>query len=392
LPVGFNRKGTLLAFDDDTGEMELITKVSAFTPFLEAAQVSADAAAASATSAAASSTSANQAAQTAAASAVANVESALLTSQAAAAASEAAAAASEAAAEASVVAIAGLSGASYPDGIARLTVYPTNAVDNGVLYTANASGSAGNAISVAYAAPAMQATTVAVSTNAITVTPGAKARMVVGGVITNSGGTPLIFVDLVESGTYAGKPAYVNPSTGFTHCYYVSVETGWVIYTLNFLNAFKSVSNVATPDLATGWVPLSGEMGTPTVTAGISSAAQVIAAVNASTPAAALVTASAVGTVTGAVAEMAATNLIGGGAGVTGTYVAQNYRNTLTGAWYHWTGSAWEDGGVTSASVESILTTLGVPTYADLTAANAALTIGKPFYNTALTKLDITTA
>ena len=35
---------------------------------------------------------------------------------------------------------------------------------------------------------------------------------------------------------------------------------------------------------------------------------------------------------------------------------------------------------------------LGIPTYADMTTANLALEIGKPFYNTALTKLDITTA
>ena len=42
----------------------------------------------------------------------------------------------------------------------------------------------------------------------------------------------------------------------------------------------------------------------------------------------------------------------------------------------------------------SIATALGIPTFADLTAANAsgAISIGKPFYNTALTKLDITTA
>ena len=40
----------------------------------------------------------------------------------------------------------------------------------------------------------------------------------------------------------------------------------------------------------------------------------------------------------------------------------------------------------------SLLTTLGIPTHADMTAANLALEIGKPFYNTALTKLDITTA
>lgn len=40
----------------------------------------------------------------------------------------------------------------------------------------------------------------------------------------------------------------------------------------------------------------------------------------------------------------------------------------------------------------AILTLLGVPTYANLTAANAALAIGVPYYDTALSKLQITTA
>ena len=40
----------------------------------------------------------------------------------------------------------------------------------------------------------------------------------------------------------------------------------------------------------------------------------------------------------------------------------------------------------------ALATALGIPTYADLTAANAALAIGSLFYNTALSKLDITTA
>ena len=45
-----------------------------------------------------------------------------------------------------------------------------------------------------------------------------------------------------------------------------------------------------------------------------------------------------------------------------------------------------------SEGASNIAAVLGIPTHADMTAANAALEIGKPFYNTALTKLDITTA
>ena len=57
----------------------------------------------------------------------------------------------------------------------------------------------------------------------------------------------------------------------------------------------------------------------------------------------------------------------------------------------NWSGLAYSSGG-SAPTLASLLTTLGIPTYTDMTAANTALEIGKPFYNTALTKLDITTA
>lgn len=62
----------------------------------------------------------------------------------------------------------------------------------------------------------------------------------------------------------------------------------------------------------------------------------------------------------------------------------------------------WKTGGVwiqialpfsyLDGATEGILTALGIPTYADITAANTALASGKPFYNTALAALDTTTA
>jgi hypothetical protein len=39
-----------------------------------------------------------------------------------------------------------------------------------------------------------------------------------------------------------------------------------------------------------------------------------------------------------------------------------------------------------------VLSVLGVPSYADLTAANVAMAASLPFYNIALSKLDLTTA
>lgn len=45
-----------------------------------------------------------------------------------------------------------------------------------------------------------------------------------------------------------------------------------------------------------------------------------------------------------------------------------------------------------SVSLASVLTLLGVPSYANLTAANAALAIGKIYYDTTLATLNVTTA
>jgi len=45
-----------------------------------------------------------------------------------------------------------------------------------------------------------------------------------------------------------------------------------------------------------------------------------------------------------------------------------------------------------SSATAAILTALGIPSYSNLAAANTALASGSPFYNSALTKLDITTA
>lgn len=198
-------------------------------------------------------------------------------------------------------------------GFATLLVDPAGA-DNSVLYTAKTAGPGGEAISVAYATPAAQATTtVAVSTNAITVTPGDKARMVVTGTLTSDGSTPVTFDPLLYAGISNTKPAFTPDASAINLS---GDELAWV----NLLNQwqirkngsvlFLSSDAVATPDLVTTWVAQGSATGTPTITAGISNAAQVIAAVNASSPASALVTASASGPSTGPVAAVAATNLI----------------------------------------------------------------------------------
>jgi hypothetical protein len=189
---------------------------------------------------------------------------------------------------------------------AFLLVDPTGD-DNSVLYTAKASGSAGELVSVAYDTPATQATTtVAVTGEAITVTPGTKARMVIGGTLTSDGSTPFVFGDLLYAGTLNGKAKYsIDPSDPFQLQRTARWNgTDWILGGTSPM--WASADAVATPDLVTTWVATGIATGTPTVTAGISSAAQVIAAVNASTPAAALVTATTSGASTGPVAAVAA--------------------------------------------------------------------------------------
>jgi hypothetical protein len=185
--------------------------------------------------------------------------------------------------------------------------------DNSVLYTAKASGSAGELVSVAYDTPATQATTdVDVTGDAITVTPGTKARMVVTGTLTMDG-NPVIFPTLLYSGVTNGHAAYSDDGNSSGSSYWAIWSTFFgrmmLVQASPYCQWASDTTDVAYPDLSAGWGGTGstiGIAGTPTVTAGISSAAQVIAAVNASTPAAALVLASESGPSTGPVAAVAA--------------------------------------------------------------------------------------
>ena len=205
---------------------------------------------------------------------------------------------------------------SAPVAVSTIPTVPTAAFAvldpagdaNAALYTAKTLGSVGEAIRVAYAEPAAQATTtVTVADSTITVTPGTKARMVVGGTSTGDGINPFTLPTLFYIGLYNQKPVYSNVIAGGLAIHYLA-WTG-MKWSLGPFGSFESFQNVATPDLVTEWIPVGAATGAPTVTAGVSSAAQVIAAVNASIPAAALVTASASGPGTGPVAAVANTAL-----------------------------------------------------------------------------------
>ena len=191
---------------------------------------------------------------------------------------------------------------------------PQKAVDYSpaVRYTAKSKGSDGNTISVEHADSAVSAATVInvnQVTKAIKVTPGAKARMVVSGAGTaHANGTYL------ENGVGPyGKTTWRNAGCDI---YYQTDR--WVIIEYyegvsgNNNLLYTAVSALDYPDGLTFTVSDGANPAPSTVAAGISNAAQVIATVNATPAAAALVTASAYGSSTRAVAQFNVANLTGG--------------------------------------------------------------------------------
>jgi hypothetical protein len=295
-----------------------------------------------------------------------------------------------------------------PNLAAATAIVNPSGDNNSVLYTAPV-GAAGNNVSITYATPAASSSTiVAVVASAITVTPGTKARMVVSGVSTAGVNGSLQHVGFFSSSPFDGRYWTDNGLSyaanfgvqAFTLLrLYNSIDekielirydaSGTPVYTSVLEDAF------AWPDGQTYPAPTIGT-GIPVVTAGNSSAAQVIAAVNASTPASALVTASAVGLSTGAVSAIAAVSLTYGGDLVPATAHGQSLQVLDLGIWYKWdsVNELWvQDGGAVDAP--SILTALGIPTYANLAAANhpdTGVGIGKPYYDTALSALNNATA
>jgi hypothetical protein len=206
------------------------------------------------------------------------------------------------------------------NGVAATAIINPTGSDNSVLYTANVAGAAGNDITVTYATPAASAeTAVAVSDKAITVTPGDRARMIITAVSD-------VEVDGQEL-AYQGEGANgkVWATDGITDPTGVAPSgDGVLLYTdsASSCSLFLYESSIITKQWAdftpSAWpdgdalVAGTGAVDDASVNAGISSAAQVIAAVNANTDAAALVLAAASGTVTGAVAAVTATALTGG--------------------------------------------------------------------------------
>ena len=230
-------------------------------------------------------------------------------------------------------------GAPITAATATLTVDPTG-TNNSVLFTAAHDGAAYNAISIAYAAPALQAgTSIALVGSAFTITPSTKDQMVISAITTpTSANRTLLYagIDPVSGSkiwTHDGNQSTVFPAGGaMLYCtggvwWYLSRSAGSLI---TDYQATKT-SAATWPDTLTAWTVTMGGVGSPTVTAATTTAAQLIAAVNASTAFTnGTVIASAVGTVTGIVAAVSSANLAGGITGTPGSVGQECYVNLST--------------------------------------------------------------
>ena len=97
-------------------------------------------------------------------------------------------------------------------------------------------------------------------------------------------------------------------------------------------------------------------------------------------------------TIAGAAVTITRTESARGPAGASATLPTAS--TTILGGVKIGSGVTITDGVISVAAVNAatIVAALGVPTYADLTAANAGLAIGKIYFDTALSSLNVTTA
>lgn len=205
------------------------------------------------------------------------------------------------------------------NGVAATATIDPTGVNNSVIFTSKQAGP--SRISVGYATPADTAiTAVSVDGDAVTVTPGTKARITVAGTL-NDGAESVVFSEMFSIPTAAVARwssvdgVFTPPASGAFYRMYSNKAFG-VSAAILKLEAYLDGVLLATWSSGTGggypteFSPVLPATGAATVTYLTSSAAQVIAAVNADTSNP--VTASASGTVTGAVAAVAATLLTGG--------------------------------------------------------------------------------
>lgn len=155
--------------------------------------------------------------------------------------------------------------------------------------------------SIKHAAATLKATTdVAVVGSAVAVTPGTKARMIVTGTGTLAhDGVPVSFFELHKNGFHDERTSWRNtwtdePYTPDQAAVWISDESRWGLYSsissFPYFAEWSGPEDVASPDLVLVWIPQGLATGTPTVTAAVSSANQVLSALDASVAAEALIT------------------------------------------------------------------------------------------------------
>lgn len=200
---------------------------------------------------------------------------------------------------------------------------------NAILYTAVDDGAAGNDISVTYVSPSPNSEIlVLVSGNSIVVVPVANDRYLIAG--TTLGDVYVRYAGVTIDGVTVYSSDGDMALTGSNRTYLTYDGSMWLLcgHYSSFGVEFDGTnySSVTSPDAITGSWSTSLGAGTPNIIAETSSAADVIAAINASPAASALVVASAVGIVTGSITDVSETHL-SGGAGTAGSTGRECYVN-----------------------------------------------------------------
>lgn len=231
-------------------------------------------------------------------------------------------------------------------GRAAITINPSG-TNNTMSFTAKANGSGGNDISIEITggeyAPDLE---IQVTDSAIIAVPVKGIRVT--GSLTSNGTAVVTFPLLlpVSSAFFSSDGNETPPASG-TWYRYMQAIGNWVLSV--FVNGAETVFWEGTIEDPTPTDPIVGAStlapttpatGTPTLAAEIATtAAQVVAAINASAEASALVTAANVGASTGIVATVAETHLTGGSnaivlkipfGGTTGSKAATVYQDSIT--------------------------------------------------------------
>lgn len=100
--------------------------------------------------------------------------------------------------------------------------------------------------------------------------PSEYPDLVVTGTLTSNGSTPFTFPTMRHAGFFDGKPAYTDNglASGNTRSivWIAGISKWWAFKPSPDAVIWQSSSDVATPDLATGWTPLGSATGTPVIT------------------------------------------------------------------------------------------------------------------------------